>query len=110
LREPERRRAPGERRNKRRLISISANRFYVTGGTLRPDTSSYVERQADCDLYDGLTASERRAFVIVALVGSSHRPPPHRGRRRHRPRPHRHRPEPLPRVVVRRPPRTLGSA
>ena len=32
--------------------------FYVTGGTLRPVAPSYVERQADRDLYQALGPEE----------------------------------------------------
>jgi hypothetical protein len=39
-------------------MSASATPFYVTGGALRPDAPSYVERQADQDLYAGLLAGE----------------------------------------------------
>jgi adenylate cyclase len=46
-------------------MSISATRFDVTGGTLRPDAPSYVERQADRDLYEGLTRGEF-CYVLTA--------------------------------------------
>jgi hypothetical protein len=32
--------------------------FYQTGGTLRSDAPSYVERQADRDLFEGLQAHQ----------------------------------------------------
>jgi hypothetical protein len=39
-------------------VSQTATSFYVTGGTLQPDARSYVERQADRDLYERLLRSE----------------------------------------------------
>jgi WD40 repeat protein len=45
--------------------------FYVTGGTLRPDAPSYVERQADRDLYDGLTAGEFCYVLHSRQMGKS---------------------------------------
>ena len=39
------------------MSSVAAS-FYVTGGTLPPGTPSYVPRQADIDLYEGLQAGE----------------------------------------------------
>ena len=38
--------------------------FYVVGGTLRQDAPSYVERQADRDLYDGLVQG-RFCYVLT---------------------------------------------
>src|SRR5438105_3048075 len=45
--------------------------FYVTGGTLRHDTPSYVERQADSDLYDGLTRGEFCYVLTSRQMGKS---------------------------------------
>ena len=39
-------------------MTATAASFYVTGGTLRQDAPSYVERQADQDLYEGLLRGE----------------------------------------------------
>src|SRR6185369_9088424 len=45
--------------------------FYVTGGTLRPDAPSYVERQADRDLWDGLLKGEFCYVLTSRQMGKS---------------------------------------
>ncbi len=45
--------------------------FYVTGGTLRHDAPSYVERQADKDLLDGLLKSEFCYVLTSRQMGKS---------------------------------------
>jgi outer membrane lipoprotein-sorting protein len=49
----------------------TASSFYVTGGTLRPDAPSYVERQADKDLYDGLRRGEFCYVLTSRQMGKS---------------------------------------
>src|SRR5262249_11393285 len=46
----------------------SETAFYVTGGTLRSDASSYVERQADRDLHPALTRGEF-CYVLASANG-----------------------------------------
>ncbi len=45
--------------------------YYVTGGTLTSDAPSYVERRADRDLYDGLTAGEFCYVLTPRQMGKS---------------------------------------
>ena len=42
----------------------ATQRFYVTGGTMQRDAPSYVVRQADRDLFEGLLAGE---FCYLSL-------------------------------------------
>src|SRR5438552_17038718 len=42
--------------------------FYIAGGTLRSDSPSYVERQADRELYDGLIKGEFCYVLINAFL------------------------------------------
>src|SRR5436190_24156989 len=45
--------------------------FYVTGGTLRHDAPSYVERQADKDLLEGLLHGEFCYVLTSRQMGKS---------------------------------------
>ncbi|HQR35229.1 MAG TPA: AAA-like domain-containing protein [Blastocatellia bacterium] len=45
--------------------------FYVVGGTMRPDAPSYVERQADKDLLDGLLRGEFCYVLTSRQMGKS---------------------------------------
>jgi len=52
-------------------MSATASSFYVTGGTLQRDAPSYVERQADRDLYEGLTHGEFCYVLTSRQMGKS---------------------------------------
>src|SRR6266511_3091633 len=52
-------------------MSSSTNSFYVTGGTLRLDAPSYVERQADRDLFEGLLKGEFCYVLTSRQMGKS---------------------------------------
>ncbi|HZR19589.1 MAG TPA: AAA-like domain-containing protein, partial [Verrucomicrobiae bacterium] len=49
----------------------TGSEFYVTGGTLRHDAPSYVERRADRDLGDGLLAGEFCYVLTSRQMGKS---------------------------------------
>jgi len=52
-------------------MSAPESNFYVTGGTLRHDAASYVERQADKDLLDGLLKGEFCYVLTSRQMGKS---------------------------------------
>src|SRR6266516_4052063 len=52
-------------------MSSSTNSFYVTGGTLRVDAPSYVERQADRDLFESLLQGEFCYVLTSRQMGKS---------------------------------------
>ena len=52
-------------------MGVSTATFYQTGGTLRSDAPSYVERQADADLYEGLTLGEFCYVLTSRQMGKS---------------------------------------
>jgi WD40 repeat protein len=52
-------------------VTIEATGFYQTGGTLRHDAPSYVERRADTDLYEGLSRGEFCYVLTARQMGKS---------------------------------------
>src|ERR1043165_1839420 len=51
--------------------SLTAGDFYVTGGTLRPDAPSYIERRADKELCEGLMCGEFCYVLTSRQMGKS---------------------------------------
>jgi hypothetical protein len=45
--------------------------FFVTGGTLKPDASSYIQRPADDELFHGLLAGEYCTVLTTRQMGKS---------------------------------------
>src|SRR3954453_355118 len=52
-------------------MSSAPTSFYVTGGTLRQDAPSYVERQADKELYESLTRGDFSYVLTSRQMGKS---------------------------------------
>ena len=50
---------------------MSSTTVFTTGGTLRPDDPSYVERQADHDLYQALAAGQFCYVLTARQMGKS---------------------------------------
>ena len=50
---------------------MTAGDFYVTGGTLRPDAPSYIERRADKELCEGLMRGEFCYVLTSRQMGKS---------------------------------------
>jgi hypothetical protein len=52
-------------------MSVRDTSFYVSGGTLRSDAPSYVERRADRELYEGLSRGEFCYVLTSRQMGKS---------------------------------------
>src|SRR5262249_39452975 len=52
-------------------MAVAETGFYVTGGTMPHNAPSYVERQADRDLYDALTRGEFCYVLTARQIGKS---------------------------------------
>ena len=53
------------------VSTINPSSFYVIGGTLQRNAPSYVPRQADIDLYDGLTQGKFCYVLTSRQMGKS---------------------------------------
>src|SRR5262245_7859922 len=53
------------------VVSAVDADFYVTGGSLRHDALSYVERKADRELYDALSRGEFCYALTARQMGKS---------------------------------------
>src|SRR5262249_46943873 len=52
-------------------MQTATERFYITGGTLQSDAPSYVVRQADTDLLEGLRRGEFCYVLNTRQMGKS---------------------------------------
>jgi hypothetical protein len=52
-------------------MATASTNFYVTGGTLQGDAPSYVTRQADADLFEGLRAGQFCYVLTSRQMGKS---------------------------------------
>lgn len=52
-------------------MSTNPKTFFVTGGTLRPDAACYVERHADREIYEGLSAGDFCYVLTSRQMGKS---------------------------------------
>src|SRR5689334_5437975 len=56
---------------KGRFMSKSGSEFYVTGGNLRADAPSYIQRHADQELHDALQQGEFCYVLTARQMGKS---------------------------------------
>src|SRR5690349_18755372 len=52
-------------------MTITQERFYIAGGDLPQDAPSYIPRQADADLFEGLRRSEFCYILDTRQIGKS---------------------------------------